>query len=212
MDGRGPPKKRLWISGGWDGETMMMPKRLWSQFFADYMWENYFDCKNNIDQVLLVLWGYNDLLAPLGYPPSVRPSGRPPVLWQRDCKKKHGKELERASRATPAIHPLISFYTISAVGFSSTFHTLRYMYVVSSFPLNWPLSPTSQPTSQPAILVELEPLLDPFFLSSHFSHFCEFSGTRWEKRGGRYGARKAARQRGEGLIVGADGKRVFLYQ
>lgn len=44
---------------------MMMPKRLWSQFFPDYVCGgNYFDCKNNIDQVLLVLWGYNDLLAP----------------------------------------------------------------------------------------------------------------------------------------------------
>lgn len=42
-----------------EGETLMA-----AIFLRLYCgWWNYFDCRNNIDQVLLVLWGHNDLLA-----------------------------------------------------------------------------------------------------------------------------------------------------
>lgn len=46
-----------------DAETLMVA--IFPRLYPYNMWGNYFDCKNNIDQVLLVLWGYNDLLGPV---------------------------------------------------------------------------------------------------------------------------------------------------
>lgn len=46
-----------------DAETLMVA--IFPRLYPYNMWGNYFDCKNKIDQVLLVLWGYNDLLGPV---------------------------------------------------------------------------------------------------------------------------------------------------